>query len=93
MGFALGAADYFTKPIDWGRLSTVLKKHRTASSAQTMAAKGTPENPLEREEVTAKALDLMGPVLGKPRSRKLIDTLFDIKRVKDVRSLRALYSA
>jgi DNA-binding response OmpR family regulator len=27
MGFALGAADYFTKPIDWQRLSAALKKH------------------------------------------------------------------
>ncbi len=28
MGFALGAADYFTKPIDWSRLSSVLRSHR-----------------------------------------------------------------
>jgi signal transduction histidine kinase/CheY-like chemotaxis protein len=26
MGFALGAADYITKPVDWGRLSAVLRK-------------------------------------------------------------------
>ena len=34
MGFALGAADYFTKPIDWQRLSLALKKHRRSSTAQ-----------------------------------------------------------
>ncbi len=28
MAFALGAADYFTKPIDWTRLSGLLKNHR-----------------------------------------------------------------
>ena len=28
LGFALGAVDYFTKPIDWHRLTAVLKKHR-----------------------------------------------------------------
>ncbi len=28
MGFALGAADYFTKPIEWHRLAAALKKHR-----------------------------------------------------------------
>jgi signal transduction histidine kinase/CheY-like chemotaxis protein/ligand-binding sensor domain-containing protein len=36
MGFALGAADYFTKPIDWQRLSAVLKKHRKPSANQTV---------------------------------------------------------
>ncbi len=34
MGFALGAADYFTKPIDWHRLSTALTKHRGADDSQ-----------------------------------------------------------
>ncbi len=28
MGFALGASEYFTKPIDWKRLATALKKYR-----------------------------------------------------------------
>jgi len=28
-GFALGAADYLTKPIDWPRLSSVLKRYQT----------------------------------------------------------------
>ena len=30
MGYALGAMDYLTKPIDWGRLTTVLQKYRRA---------------------------------------------------------------
>jgi DNA-binding response OmpR family regulator len=28
LGFALGAADYFSKPIDWQRLNSVLRKYR-----------------------------------------------------------------
>ena len=36
MGFALGAADYFTKPIDWQRLSSVLQKYRKPSASQTV---------------------------------------------------------
>ena len=28
LGFALGATDYLTKPVDWKRLTTVLAKHR-----------------------------------------------------------------
>jgi signal transduction histidine kinase/response regulator RpfG family c-di-GMP phosphodiesterase len=30
MGYALGAADYLTKPIDWGRLAVILQKYRCA---------------------------------------------------------------
>ncbi|MGZ8265584.1 MAG: MmgE/PrpD family protein [Burkholderiales bacterium] len=69
-----------------------LKDGRTVS-AQTMAAKGSPDNPLNRTEVAEKALDLIAPVLGKARGQKLIATLYDITRVKDVRTLRALYTA
>jgi CheY-like chemotaxis protein len=36
MGFSLGAVDYFTKPIDWHRLSESLKKHRRTSISQTV---------------------------------------------------------
>jgi signal transduction histidine kinase/CheY-like chemotaxis protein/ligand-binding sensor domain-containing protein len=35
MGFALGAADYLTKPVDWHRLSAVIRKHRRNGTAQT----------------------------------------------------------
>ena len=69
-----------------------LKDGRTLTH-RTMAAKGSPDNPLSRDEVTEKALDLMGPVLGKTRSNALIAALYDIGRVTDVRSLRRLYSA
>src|SRR5262249_8034397 len=30
MGYALGAADYLTKPIDWDRLAAILQKYRCA---------------------------------------------------------------
>jgi CheY-like chemotaxis protein len=36
MGFALGAADYFTKPIDWQRLSGVIQKYRKPAFPQTV---------------------------------------------------------
>jgi signal transduction histidine kinase/CheY-like chemotaxis protein len=36
LGFALGAADYFTKPIDWQRLGTVLRKYRKPAGRQTV---------------------------------------------------------
>jgi 2-methylcitrate dehydratase PrpD len=73
-------------------MEITLRDGRTLTH-QTMAAKGSPDNPLDRNEVAEKARDLMGPVLGKARSEKLIAALFDIARIKDVRVLRKLYAA
>ena len=36
LGFSLGAADYFTKPIDWSRLGDVLKKFRKPAAEQSV---------------------------------------------------------
>jgi 2-methylcitrate dehydratase PrpD len=53
-------------------------------------ARGTPENPMTRDEVVAKALGLMTPVLGAATATKLIDRLLNIDSVKNVRELRPL---
>ena len=52
--------------------------------------RGTAKNPMTRDEVDAKVLDLMAPVLGDGRARQLIDAVWDIETVKDVRDLRPL---
>jgi 2-methylcitrate dehydratase PrpD len=59
---------------------------------QTMAAKGSFENPLTRAEEAEKALDLLVPVLGAKRSARLLAALWDFENVKDVRALRRLYA-
>jgi 2-methylcitrate dehydratase PrpD len=53
-------------------------------------ARGTPENPMTRDEVVAKALGLMTPVLGAATATKLIDRLLNIDSVKNVREFRPL---
>ncbi len=60
---------------------------------QTMAAKGSYENPLTHDEEEEKALDLIVPILGKKRSAALLAALWDFENLKDVRVLRKLYSA
>jgi 2-methylcitrate dehydratase PrpD len=77
----------------WRCVMEITLKDGRRLTHQTMAAKGSPDNPLNRNEVAEKALDLMGPVIGKARGQKLIAALYDIERVKDARALRALYSA
>jgi len=62
-------------------------------SHHTRAVRGTAGNPLTREEVDAKSYDLMAPVLGRRRARALIDAVWEIERVRDVRKLRPLLRA
>lgn len=58
---------------------------------QTLAAKGTFENPLTRAEAEEKSLDLIAPVLGRQRALALMNALFGIQDIKDVRVLRKFY--
>jgi 2-methylcitrate dehydratase PrpD len=67
-----------------------LKDGRTLSH-QTLAAKGSYENPLSREEEQEKALDLVMPVLGRARGAELLAQLWNFDQIADVNSLRPLY--
>ena len=52
--------------------------------------RGTPPNPMTREEIVAKGRDLMAPVLGTAQCAKLVERLLDLEQVKDIRELRPL---
>ena len=56
----------------------------------TVAVRGTAENPMTRDEVDAKSYDLLAPVTGKTRARKLCDAVWQLEKLKDVRKLRPL---
>jgi 2-methylcitrate dehydratase PrpD len=58
--------------------------HRTA------VVRGTARNPMDATEVEAKALDLMGPVLGVTRAKELIAALGNLDRFGAVSGLRRL---
>jgi len=60
---------------------------------QTLAAKGSSENPLTPVEENEKALDLIVPILGRKKSAALLDALWNFDEIADVRALRKLYSA
>jgi hypothetical protein len=45
---------------------------------------------MTRAEVDAKSHDLLAPVLGKARARKLCDAVWSIEKLSDVRRLRPL---
>jgi 2-methylcitrate dehydratase PrpD len=62
----------------------------THLSERVDAVRGTAENPMSREEVVAKARDLMASILGAANSTGLISKVLAIESVKDIRELRPL---
>jgi hypothetical protein len=52
--------------------------------------RGTPENPMVREEVVAKCRELVTPVLGAGTTAKLIERVLNLEKVKNLRELRPL---
>jgi len=62
-------------------------------SHKQVAVRGTPDNPMTRQEVDDKAYDLMAPIVGKDNARTLIDKVWDIEKVENVRDLRPLMMA
>ncbi len=59
----------------------------------TKAVRGTSDNPMTRKEVDTKSYDLLAPILGPSRARKLCDTVWALDKLQDVRKLRALLVA
>jgi 2-methylcitrate dehydratase PrpD len=59
-------------------------------SERVSAVRGTPRNPMGRTEVIDKARDLTAPILGREKSEKLMETVFAIEAVADIRGLRPL---
>ena len=69
-----------------------MKDGRTFSASQD-AVRGTPDNPMERTEVDAKAYDLVAPILGAERARALLDNIWSVESMANVRELRPLLTA
>jgi 2-methylcitrate dehydratase PrpD len=62
----------------------------TQLSERNDTVRGTPEDPMSKDEIVAKARDLITPVLGAETCTKLIEKVFALEQMKDVRELRPL---
>ena len=62
----------------------------TRLTERVESVRGTPENPMSRDEVVAKCRDLMTPVLGAAQTTSLIEKLLSLETVKSIRELRPL---
>ena len=65
------------------RNGTTLRHHMKA-------VRGTAENPMTRAEVDAKAYDLIAPVFGNRRARRLCDAVWALDEMADIAKLRTL---
>jgi len=68
----------------------VLLTDGTEISEHVDFVRGTPQNPMLREEVVAKCHDLMTPVLGASQCATLIEKVLEIEKVRDIQELRPL---
>ena len=57
------------------------------------AVRGTPENPMSADEIEAKALDLVTPVIGRGRGEQLIEACRDLPSLGSMRDLQPLLIA
>ena len=89
---AVGDASLTDPQRRWRCVMEITLKDGRKLNNQTMAAKGSAENPVTRVEEEEKALDLIVPVLGRRRTHALLAALWDLERAKDARALRKLYA-
>jgi len=76
-------------PSRQGIVEVTLKGGRTLRH-HTKGVRGSAENPMTRAEVDEKSYDLMAPIIGKAKARKLCDALWKLEKVRDLRALRPL---
>jgi 2-methylcitrate dehydratase PrpD len=62
----------------------------TALREHVDSVRGTFANPMTSDEIRAKARDLMLPILGPSSTSKLIERVFALEKVMDIRELRPL---
>jgi 2-methylcitrate dehydratase PrpD len=89
---AIGDATLTDAQRRWRCVMEVHLKDGRVLNHQTMAAKGSSENPLTPAEENDKALDLIVPILGKKKSVALLDALWNFDKIVDVKTLRKLYA-
>ena len=52
--------------------------------------RGTPRNPMSRAEIIEKARNLTAPILGRAKTERLIEVVYAIETITDIRKLRPL---
>jgi 2-methylcitrate dehydratase PrpD len=77
------------------RHPVVILKTRDGNTREhaTAAVRGTPDNPMSRDEVENKARELMAPILGDERTDALVAAVWSLEKVAKVCELRSWLTA
>jgi 2-methylcitrate dehydratase PrpD len=70
----------------------IIKTDGSVFTEHVSQVRGSPQNLMTTKEVEEKSLDLLVPVLGKTRAHKLIDSIWNIEKISNMRELRPLLS-
>jgi 2-methylcitrate dehydratase PrpD len=62
----------------------------TVLNERIEAVRGTPRNPMGKAEVVDKCTDLIAPIVGSEKTKKLVEIVFSLERLASVRELRSL---
>jgi 2-methylcitrate dehydratase PrpD len=62
----------------------------TVLSNRVTAVRGTVKNPMSRDEVIQKARDLCEPIVGKGQTDALVERVFTLEKLSNVRDLRSV---
>ena len=71
-------------------LVEVILKNGERLTERVDSVRGTPRNPMTQAEVVAKAQDLLGPVLGLVKSKRLIHVIDSLEKIDSIRKLAPL---
>jgi 2-methylcitrate dehydratase PrpD len=61
----------------------------TKVTEQNDTVRGSPGDPMSRNEVIAKAVDLIVPIVGKSKAYALVDQIYNIEKISNIRDLRS----
>ncbi len=71
----------------------IITKDGSRLREHVVNARGSAGNPMSTQEVEKKSRKLLSPILGRDRLQKLINAVWNLEKVKNVRELRPLLTA
>lgn len=81
-----------TAKIKRGGIVEITTKDGSRLREHVEMVRGRPGNPMSDAEIEQKCTDLMQPVLEEGRTKELIDRIWNLEKVRNVRDLRPLLS-
>jgi 2-methylcitrate dehydratase PrpD len=51
--------------------------------------RGSPEDPMSRNEVISKAIDLIVPIIGKSKAYALVDQIYNLEQISNIQDIRS----